>query len=280
MWFKVDDSFHSSRKLLSIPKRHRLAAAGLWVVAGSWCGQQLTDGRIPDYMIKEWGATPTIVKALVDSGLWIEVEGSNVFDKWHEYQPSKQDVNAERAASRERMRELRASRKQRKPRDSGGNQEMFGRTEANGSGNVPNPDPTRPDPVSKDTEGEASQAPPAPKKSRGSRIPDGWLPSNELIHSMRQECPNVDQQMEHRKFVDYWTAQPGAKGIKLDWNATYRNWIRRANEKFGGAYSQELSGSERRLAKGYDLVQRTAAKASQPTFDPFEEFSTPKELSQ
>lgn len=31
------------------------------------------------------------------------------------------------------------------------------------------------------------------------------------------------------RFRDYWTAQPGQKGIKLDWAATWRNWVR--NEK-------------------------------------------------
>lgn len=120
MWFKVDDGFHSSKKLLSIPKRHRLAAAGLWVVAGSWCGDQLTDGHVPDYMLKEWGATLALVNALLESGLWEAVENANVFYKWHEYQPSKQDVDAERATSRARMRRLRASRKQEEPHDSGG----------------------------------------------------------------------------------------------------------------------------------------------------------------
>lgn len=30
-------------------------------------------------------------------------------------------------------------------------------------------------------------------------------------------------------FFDYWIAQPGAKGRKLDWSATWRNWVR--NEK-------------------------------------------------
>lgn len=121
-WFKVDDGFHSSKKLLSIPKRHRLAAAGLWVVAGSWCGDQLTDGHVPDYMLKEWGATPALVNALLESGLWEPVEDASVFYKWHEYQPSKQDVDRERATSRDRMRDLRARRKQEKPpeqRDAG-----------------------------------------------------------------------------------------------------------------------------------------------------------------
>ena len=28
------------------------------------------------------------------------------------------------------------------------------------------------------------------------------------------------------KFKDYWIAQPGQKGVKLDWDATWRNWVR------------------------------------------------------
>lgn len=32
-------------------------------------------------------------------------------------------------------------------------------------------------------------------------------------------------------FADYWTAQPGQKGVKLDWLATWRNWLRREAEK-------------------------------------------------
>ena len=36
-WFKVDDGFHSSRKVLSIPRRSRLAAIGAWTIAGAWC---------------------------------------------------------------------------------------------------------------------------------------------------------------------------------------------------------------------------------------------------
>jgi hypothetical protein len=28
-------------------------------------------------------------------------------------------------------------------------------------------------------------------------------------------------------FVDYWIAQPGQRGVKVDWEATWRNWMRR-----------------------------------------------------
>ena len=146
-WFKVDDGFHASRKLLKIGKRARFAAIGLWTVAGSWAADQLTDGHVPDYMIKEWGAPPTAPESLVDAGLWERTHDGYTFRNWHEYQPSKQDVDAERAASRERMRELRAKRKGKKPLDSGDAEDVFGRTVPNGSESVRNPDPTHPDPT-------------------------------------------------------------------------------------------------------------------------------------
>jgi hypothetical protein len=31
------------------------------------------------------------------------------------------------------------------------------------------------------------------------------------------------------EFRDYWIAQPGQKGVKTDWDATWRNWVRRQN---------------------------------------------------
>jgi hypothetical protein len=31
---------------------------------------------------------------------------------------------------------------------------------------------------------------------------------------------------EWEQFYDYWISQPGAKGRKLDWFATWRNWVR------------------------------------------------------
>jgi hypothetical protein len=30
------------------------------------------------------------------------------------------------------------------------------------------------------------------------------------------------------EFRDYWISVPGSKGVKLDWLATWRNWIRRS----------------------------------------------------
>lgn len=153
-WFKVDDGLHSSRKLLSIPKRTRWAALGVWSFAGSWSSDQLTDGFIPDYMLAEWGTPPAAPEALVEAGLWERTSGGYVFHNWHEYQPRKEDVDAERAKARERMRELRARRNQPKPQEDGEEESVFGRTALNGSDEVRNPDPTRPDPFSSSKEEE------------------------------------------------------------------------------------------------------------------------------
>jgi hypothetical protein len=30
------------------------------------------------------------------------------------------------------------------------------------------------------------------------------------------------------QFKDYWCAKPGKDATKLDWSATFRNWVRRA----------------------------------------------------
>lgn len=39
---------------------------------------------------------------------------------------------------------------------------------------------------------------------------------------------DVDIELEHAKFLDYWHAKAGRDGIKTDWPATWRNWIRNA----------------------------------------------------
>ena len=184
-WFKVDDGFHASDKLNSIPKRHKLAAAGLWVIAGSWAANQLTDGRVPDYMLQQWGATPAVVQCLLNAGLWEHEQGSNVFYKWHEYQPSKHDVDAERAASRARMKEIRARRKQPKPQKDAEEQEVFGRTVTNGSENVRNPDPTRPDPTRPDPPIEVLNAHPADAPQKGPSVQQ----LNEMFDTFWMEWP-------------------------------------------------------------------------------------------
>lgn len=68
-----------------------------------------------------------------------------------------------------------------------------------------------------------------PKGKRGTRVPAGFAATAEMIEWAREHTPLVGA-AETAAFVDYWTAQPGQRGVKLDWLATWRNWMRKAQE--------------------------------------------------
>jgi len=70
------------------------------------------------------------------------------------------------------------------------------------------------------------------EKSRGApatRLPADWMPSSDDIDFCAKERSDLAPIDVADRFRDYWIAQPGAKGRKLDWSATWRNWVR--NEK-------------------------------------------------
>lgn len=143
-WFKVDDGFASSPKVLSIRRRDRLAAIGLWTIAGSWAAKHLTDGFVPDYMIEEFGAEVSHGDTLVDAGLWSRIESGFVFHDWSDYQPKRIDVLAHRERERLRKEAFRAKKAGNTGESPGGTDSRrdVGQTRVSGL-----PDPTRPDPT-------------------------------------------------------------------------------------------------------------------------------------
>jgi hypothetical protein len=60
---------------------------------------------------------------------------------------------------------------------------------------------------------------------RGTRLPDGWSPSATVI-AWAKEQGIADPFGPLEAFRDHWRGVPGAKGTKLDWDATYRNRLR------------------------------------------------------
>lgn len=83
----------------------------------------------------------------------------------------------------------------------------------------------------------------APSPTRGSRLPKDWQPGPEqTAFAEGLGFRNGTAAAELAKFRDYWTAQPGQKGVKADWTATWRNWLRRASEDRGKAGGQATGG--------------------------------------
>jgi len=66
---------------------------------------------------------------------------------------------------------------------------------------------------------------------RASRLLPDWQASSVLREWAVKERPDLDIEVTISKFRDHWTAKPGIAGRKLDWDATFRNWVR--NEKPG-----------------------------------------------
>lgn len=68
-------------------------------------------------------------------------------------------------------------------------------------------------------------------QQRGSRLPADWRPSEaDLGFAAARGLTGQDLRTEIEKFRNYWTAKSGRDAAKLDWPATWRNWVLRAME--------------------------------------------------
>lgn len=71
-----------------------------------------------------------------------------------------------------------------------------------------------------DTEAERVPTRVVKRAQRATRLPEDWQPKefgNEMV--------------ELEKFRDWARSAPGQKGVKADWDATWRNWVRRVREQ-------------------------------------------------
>ena len=75
--------------------------------------------------------------------------------------------------------------------------------------------------------GEPEPALRAGATRRGTRCPDPFLVTGPMREWAAEEAPLVDVKATTAAFVDYWRALPGQRGVKLDWQATWRNWLRK-----------------------------------------------------
>jgi hypothetical protein len=77
------------------------------------------------------------------------------------------------------------------------------------------------------------------KEKRGTRISEDWKPSQDDFNQALQMGLTVEQvDNEANKFRDYWIGVPGAKGVKLNWSATWRNRCRDVVEWRSGKASK------------------------------------------
>ncbi|ETS11156.1 DUF1376 domain-containing protein [Bartonella henselae] len=66
------------------------------------------------------------------------------------------------------------------------------------------------------------------KANRGCRLPEDFEPDYDF--AIAEGLPSERVKVEIAKFRDYWRSKSGANATKIDWQATWRNWVRKAIE--------------------------------------------------
>jgi hypothetical protein len=199
------------------PKIVGLSLAAKWALLTYWCysSRHLTDGMVPRVIAAREGKKA--VAELEKAGL-IESRG----DDWycHDY------LEHQRSAAE--VQELRDKR--REAGSKGGKAKANAmalakqKLKQTGSKSVAETE-TDTEELEKNSSSKA-----APR--RGSRLPDDWKPTeNDTTWQAEHGVDDVIARREAEKFRDYWRAKPGQSAVKLDWSATWRNWLRTVIER-------------------------------------------------
>ena len=106
-------------------------------------------------------------------------------------------------------------------------------------------------------EGKGNGGSRATRLSTDFQLPEDW------IEFCKSERPDLDAQKTFAEFKDHWIAQAGSKGVKTDWTATWRNWVRRTFAKNSTSqFAKQETGTSALAelfmkARGHDVKQIT-----------------------
>lgn len=225
-WGRLDDGYPHHTKLLAAgPDALALDIAG--ICYANRCG---TDGWVPDVMLP--ALYPPLKRPrkaadrLVEVGRWERAD-----DGWWIHDFADYNFSAAEAAERKAKR-AEAGRK------GGKASKPASKSEATASGFAsdmleakrnPEPDPV---PEPKDlTPPSGPPQKPKPRRNPATTLPDTWQPNSQ--HRDLAASERVDLHREATKFRDH--AKEKDRRV-ADWDAAFRNWLRRAKE-YGAANS-------------------------------------------
>ncbi len=248
-WFKVDDGLHAHKKAA----RAGVHAMGLWVLAGSWCADQLTDGFIPDYMAARLDRDfEDNAERLVEAGLWAAADKDGdkgwQFHDWTERQPTREEaqIAAARKSSGGKLGNHRRWHVNGKadprcpfcempPSDNRSDKRSEDRSVVGIA--TESPDPARPDP----TRPEVLPTEELPQKTSSSSgrktaaptkhpLPANFAITDEMRSWAKEHAPSVDLGTAAIRFANYW-ADKHENGVKdavkseLGWKRAWQNWL-------------------------------------------------------
>jgi hypothetical protein len=148
-----------------------------------------------------------LVKQLEDAGATIEIVRLVLTFMDHK----QAEIDQRRSNDRERKIRQRAKKQ-------GGHVTVTGHVTGHSADPSP-PDGFPPAPIYTNYTPPSLTPSPVKRAQRATRLPEDWEP---------REFEKETAELE--KFRDWARSAPGQKGVKADWNATWRNWMRRVRE--------------------------------------------------
>lgn len=108
-WVKLDDRFDEHPKVAALSD----SAVALFVSGLAYCNRNLTDGFVPRQVGLGQlrycdGNTTPVIGELVEAGMWEEAPGGWQVHDYLDFQPSREQVEGDREAARERKAKSRA----------------------------------------------------------------------------------------------------------------------------------------------------------------------------
>lgn len=139
-------------------------------------------------------------------------------------------VKADMAIDEERKASKRANNaeRQRRHRERNAMSRVTGVTNGDKRDDAPSssPSPLGPPPQTPPPIIPQSSSP-SPEKKRATRLPADWvLPSAWGRWAIDEGFSEATIRLEAEKFRDYWIGKSGQAATKVDWEATWRNWMR------------------------------------------------------
>lgn len=242
--FQVDGDFYDHPKSIGLSD----AAVALWTRAGSYSAAKLTDGFIAEHVLVLLSRAPTeAAEELVARGLWKRTKGGYRFHQWEERgNLTKERVENERRSDRQRKRRARQLEGQNtNVQVSAGIVQPESAPESNVT-----PLGIRGLSVSLSESVSESSSPLPPKgakipraTTKATRIPDPWIIDEAMKEWAIERGMNPQWVLrQDERFVNYWQAKPGIGGQKVDWRATWRNWLLKAQDDSPAASPASRNG--------------------------------------
>jgi hypothetical protein len=131
--------------------------------------------------------------------------------------------------------------------------------------------PDKPDKPDKEEDaGASSKKKPA---SRGTRLDADWfLPVSWGQWAVSEGWAPDDLRIEADKFRDYWHSKAGPTAVKMDWQATWRNWIRAAAQnkpKHTNGTRHERKSFDAAINATADMLSAGTIRIDNSSRDPF-----------